>query len=170
MRMIGTIPHADAAERFSDYLVAQGVANMVEESSANGRWTVWIERDDDIERGKYELDAFLKNPGDVKYGALAAKAPTIRKAQEKKQQRRRGHFVDVRTSWGQPRQWAAPVTLTLIALSVIVSVGTGSVGIGAKREALLDKLSFTSRDEQAFAQWQVDHPTPEEQSDLVVFV
>src|SRR5437879_2828841 len=157
MRMIGTIPHAEHAERFSDYLVTQGIENMVEESSTGGGWTVWVEHDDHLERGRSELAAFQKNPGDAKYDKLAARAPTIRKEQARQQERRRRHFVDVRTSWSQPQQWAAPVTLSLIALSIVVSVATGSIGFGPKREALLDKLMFTSRDEQAFAQWQIEH-------------
>ena len=36
MRTIGTIPRQLDAERFSDYLLAQGMPNMVEESGAGG--------------------------------------------------------------------------------------------------------------------------------------
>src|SRR3954466_4208482 len=126
MRMIGHISVGSDAERFSDYLLAQGVENMVEESPGNSQWTVWIERDDDIERGKHELEFFLKNPADAKYGkqSAGAKAAVVRKEKEVRQHKRRRQFVDVRTTWGQPQQWAVPVTIGLLVLTIIVSIMT----------------------------------------------
>jgi GlpG protein len=169
MRMIGTIPRADAAERFSDYLLASGVENMVEESPANGEWSVWVEHDDDIDRGKNELATFLSDPNHARYQA-AARAQTIRKEQEKQQERRRRKFIDVRTRWGQPQQWNAPLTLILIALSILFSFASGSIGIGPKRAAVLDKLLFISADQPAFAQWQNEHPELDDRSDREVYL
>jgi GlpG protein len=123
MRMIGTIPGADDAERFSDYLLTQKIDNMVEESPANRNWSVWVEHDDDLDRGKSELRAFLQNPADTKY-ATAGRADKIRKQEDKAEQRRRQQFIDVRTSWGQPRQWAAPATITLAVICVVVGLAT----------------------------------------------
>ena len=84
MRMIGTIPADADAERFSDYLVTVDVPNMVEEGA--GGWAVWVERDDDLDRAKGELDAFLRNPADAKYNGAARTAERIRKQEEKKQE------------------------------------------------------------------------------------
>src|SRR4051794_18000635 len=100
MRMIGTIPADQDAERFSDYLVAHNIPNMVEESPSGGSWTVWVENDDDIDRGKLELDSFLKNPTDAKYDSAQSSARQIRDQQQQKQKKRRAKYVDVRTSWG----------------------------------------------------------------------
>jgi GlpG protein len=122
--MIGTIPAAQDAERFSDYLLAQKIENMVEESPGGGAWSVWVEKDDDIDRGKSELNTFLTRPADTKYDAAAKTAEQVRRDQEKQQKRLRKKYVDVRTRWGQPKQWAAPITLTLIALSIVASIGT----------------------------------------------
>src|SRR5436309_3453089 len=169
MRMIGTIPRADAAERFSDYLLASGVENMVEESSAGGQWSVWVEHDDDIDRGKAELAAFLANPVHTKY-EVASRAQTIRKEQEKQEERRRRKFIDVRTRWGQPQQWNAPLTLTLIALSILLSFASGSIGFGGKRPGLLNKLLFVSGNEVAFEKWQVEHPELSDRSDREVLL
>ena len=166
--MIGTIPTDSEAERFSDYLVTQQIGNMVEESSSGGDWTVWIENDDHVDRAKGELAAFLKNPVDPKYGAAAIRqADTIRKQQEKAQEKRRENFVDVRTRWGQPRQWMAPVTLSLIAISCIISVATGSIGLGQPRAKALDMLTFTSVDDAVYEKWQLEHPDAE--SDVAVY-
>ena len=158
MRMIGTIPTDSDAERFSDYLVTQKIDNMVEESSSGGDWTVWIENDDHVDRAKGELAAFLKNPVDPKYGAATRQAETIRKQQEKAEEKRRAKYVDVRTRWGQPRQWMAPVTLALIAISCVVSVGTMSVmGIERARHNVLDWFTFTSVFQPgAYEKWQLE--------------
>lgn len=158
MRMIGTIPSDTDAERFSDYLVTQQIGNMVEES-AGGDWAVWVENDDDIDRGKRELHAFLQNPADAKYGAATRQAETIRKEQEKKQKTKRSEVIDVRTRWGQSRQWMAPVTLSLIVLSCIVSVATGSMRFGMQpREQAIDMLMFASPDPADQRKWLDAHP------------
>ena len=160
--MIGTIPTDTEAERFSDYLVTQQIDNMVEESSA-GDWAVWVENDDHIDRAKSELNAFLQNPVDPKYGAAARRADTIRKQQDKAQQKRRDNFIDFRTRWGQARQWAAPLTLILIALSCIISVGTNSLRFGRSepRAAAINMLTFTSADRAQQQRWLDAHPEVE---------
>ena len=162
MRMIGHIPAASDAERFSDYLLAQGVENMVEESAGgDGRWTVWIERDDDIERGKHELEFFLKNPADAKYGkqSAGAKAAAVRKEKEVGQHRRRRQFIDVRTTWGQPQQWAVPVTIALLVLTIILSIATNSIGFGGQpRKDVVAKFTFIPPlSSERYARFWVQH-------------
>src|SRR5688500_7924249 len=147
MRMIGTIPSDSDAERFSDYLVTQKIGNMVEESDA-GDWAVWVEDDDQIDRGKSELHAFLQNPADPKYGAAVRQAETIRKEQEKTQKKKRTKYIDFRTRWGQPQQWMAPLTMMLILLSCVISVGTNSIGFGERRQEAIDIFRFASVNEQ----------------------
>jgi GlpG protein len=139
--MIGNIPPGDHAERFSDYLLAQNIDNMVEES-ASGDWSVWVEHDDDLDRGKVELSGFLANPSDPKFDA-AGKAKRIRADGEKKQKRLQRKYIDVRTRWGQASQWAAPVTLTLIAISALAGIGTR---FGAQMTPIGNYLTFVSFD------------------------
>ena len=122
--MIGSIKGDSDAERFSDYLVTQSIPNMVEELNAGDGWSVWVENDDHIEQAKRELDAFLKNPANEKYGSAQATAAKIRDDQQQQAKRRRARYIDYRTRMGSAKQWAIPVTLTLMALSIAVSVGT----------------------------------------------
>jgi GlpG protein len=168
MRMIGTIPTADAAERFSDYLLTQKIGNMVEESTPNGSWSVWVENDDDLDRGKSELSTFLANPTSGKY-QTAARADKIRKQDEKAQQRRQRQFIDVRTSWGQPRQWAVPLTLLLIIVSCAVSLLTGSMGVGPMRHDILNKLFIIPEDRDAFLTWFAHHSAVWQQNEKIVY-
>src|SRR5436309_22098 len=124
MRIIGSIPDAEDAERFSDYLLTQRIENMVEESAAGNGWTVWVEHDDDLDRGKSELEHFLADRTHAKYGDASTAAQKLREQQAKAKKKKRARFVDVRTSWGQAKSWATPVTLTLLLLSAVVSIGT----------------------------------------------
>ncbi len=144
MRMIGTIPGNAEAERFSDYLVTQKIENMVEES-ATGGWAVWIENDDHLDRAKAELATYLQNPSETKYAAASDSAEQIRQQQVKEKKRRRAKYIDVRTRWGQAQQWAAPVTLTLIALSIVVSIGTM---LGNRMDPWGYRLSYASATQQ----------------------
>src|SRR5687768_13294697 len=68
MRQIGSINNDQDAERFSDYLLTQGIGNMVEEG-AGGTWLVWVENDDHLDRGRTELAQFQANPADPRYEA-----------------------------------------------------------------------------------------------------
>src|SRR4051794_38156123 len=103
MRQIGTIPPEQDAQRFSDYLVTLGIDNTVEESKDG--WAVWVANDDQLDRGRAELESFLVNPGDGRYDAARKVAADLRTQEEKLAARRRARFVDVRTRLGQPRQW-----------------------------------------------------------------
>jgi GlpG protein len=120
MRQIGTIQSERDAKRFGDYLVARGIPCSVEEASQ--AWAVWVERDDDLEKARGELDGFLAHPTDTRYAGVTRQAERIRKSEEKRQVRLRRRFVDVRTRLGQPRQFGQPVTLVLMSLSLVLTI------------------------------------------------
>ncbi|MBA3274122.1 MAG: hypothetical protein H0T11_09660, partial [Chthoniobacterales bacterium] len=120
MRSIGTIPPTLDAERFSDYLHAHDTPNMVEETAPGEKWIVWVDDDDHLDRAKGELDAFLANPKDSKYAGASKAAEKLRVKQTKKQETLRSRFIDVRTSWGSAKQWNCPVTIALIAVSLLI--------------------------------------------------
>jgi GlpG protein len=123
MRQIGSIESDHDAVRFSDYLLTQGIGNMVEEQGPGAAWAVWVEDDDHLDRGRAELQRFQANPGDAKYD-VESKASKIRTQSERAEQRRRSQHVDVRTRWSHPTNLARPVTTVLAAISVLVALGT----------------------------------------------
>ena len=122
MRHIGSIPDETEATRFGDYLLAAGMKNSVEEGASG--WAVWVEDDDKLDAAKAELEAFRANPADRKYAGASLKAEKIRVDAEKKQERLSKRYHDVRTSWGQPQQWAQPVSMALILLSLLAAAAT----------------------------------------------
>lgn len=141
MRSIGTIPPTLDAERFSDFLHAQGMPNMVEETAPGEKWLVWVDNDDHLERAKGELDAFLANPEDSKYAGASKAANALRQQQSKKEQKWRKRFVDVRTSWGSAKQWNCPVTIALMAISILIGFITRA-GDGPPMERVGQYLWF----------------------------
>jgi GlpG protein len=122
MRHIGSIPDETDAIRFGDYLLAAGMKNHVEEGASG--WAVWVEDDDKLDAAKAELETFRAAPADPKYSDAPRKAEKLRVEAEKKQERLAKRFHDVRTSWGAPQQWAMPVSMALILLSLLAAAAT----------------------------------------------
>ncbi len=123
MRRIGTLENKQNAERFTDFLLTEGiVANAQEES---GAWAIWVRDEDHVERTRKELAPFLENPEEAKYAATKAKAAEIRR-QEATRIARSKPIVDVRTQvWTNPTARQVPVTAALIVLSVAVALFSG---------------------------------------------
>jgi GlpG protein len=136
MRHIGSISTETDAKRFGDYLLAAGMRNTIEEGSSG--WAVWVEHDDHLDAARAELETFQANPRDAKYNGAVRKAEKIRSQDDKKQKRLRKLHHDVRTSWTMTRQWAQPVTIVLILLSLLAAAATalGSNQWGAAMNAL----------------------------------
>ena len=118
MRMIGTVPGETEAERFTAYLLTLKIDAYAEKSETSGEWLVWVEHDDLIDRGRDELALFKANPADPKY-AVESQASRIRREKEAAALRRKKNYTDVRTSWSGVQRFAAPVTLALVAISVV---------------------------------------------------
>lgn len=165
--MIGTIPDDTAAERFSDYLVTQKIPNMVEQSAAGAAWDVWVENDDDIDRAKTELAGFLANASASKYDAQT-EAKRVRQETEQSRKKARARYVDFRTQANAgPR--VPPLTIILIVISMIISIGTNSINLGGKRKAnLADHFHFTPEDPVRFYDWQLTNAPEADQPTAVI--
>lgn len=76
MRIIGHIPNKEGATAFGDYLYVEGIRNTIE--GDNGRWAVWIHSEEELEKAKELLAAFLGNPSDNRYRERSRKAEQLR--------------------------------------------------------------------------------------------
>ncbi|HEY0007843.1 MAG TPA: rhomboid family intramembrane serine protease [Tepidisphaeraceae bacterium] len=151
--MIGTIPTAEAAQRFVDYLLTQRINASAESDGrddASANWQIWVEHDDHLDVGREELAAFLRNPTDSRYDS-AANADRIRKEAERAAMRRQENYKDVRTSSARVRSAGTPVALVLIAISVALSLLTGFARDPS--QPMVSKLAF---DDFATAAPQID--------------
>jgi GlpG protein len=121
MRPIGSVKDRHQADLFSKYLVASGIASQVEE--ADGQWTVWVREEDQLETSRDELDAFLANPDNPKYQAVASDAARVREAEQRRRTAASRNTIDVRREvWNQPLTRRAPLTMAIIGVCVLLSL------------------------------------------------
>ncbi len=156
MRHLGTLPSEVLARRFEDYAIANGIEVRAEPE--NGEWSIWLIEEDHLEAGRSEFAAFRDNPEEPKYRAHNGAAEKKRQADRAAYQQFRKNQIDPRRNWGRGGSAlkAGPVTLALIALSVIVSLSTN---FGNDREGTsFYWLTFFSREklslESKLPQWE----------------
>lgn len=147
MRQAGTLPPDADAERFADYLLTLGIKTRID-AGEKGR-IVWIKDEQNLEQGREELSAFLKNPADPRYRIAEDGARAIRKELEAKEQEYRKNLMDVRRRWAQPITGRAPFTMTLIGLSIAVALLSL---VSGGRIHPSEFLQITS-----FERWQLEH-------------
>jgi GlpG protein len=138
MRMIGTVPDETAAQRFGNFLLAQGVDVTVEQGSAG--WQVWVHDDDKLASAAQELAAFGAAPNDQRYAAAAVPAKAALRERRIQERRLAKNFIDVRTHWSQAGHFFAPVTLALMAISCVVAWETDLGAVGP----IVSRLLFTA--------------------------
>ena len=120
MRIIGYLENETSARTFSDYLYVQGIENQLEAES-DGKWAVWVQAEEEIERAKDLLTSYRHYPSDPKFGSEAKSAAKLRERAEQEKaayQKRvydRGELFRRLTSYG-----IGPLSVLLIAISVAV--------------------------------------------------
>jgi GlpG protein len=147
MRRIGTLTDGSQAKRFCDYLVTQAIEAMAEEDlprsaagsdgpgeSRSGAWNIWIREESHVDHARAEFADFQAQPDAAKY-QVASKADEIRHQKVAEEQRRRKQqqanaqraapsapVGGMRV--GRARQQKIPVTIAIIAISVLCSFAT----------------------------------------------
>ncbi|MFM2082085.1 MAG: hypothetical protein RL380_776, partial [Verrucomicrobiota bacterium] len=123
MRSIGHLADEPAAKLFGDFLFVQGVENHVEDDPGHG-WAVWIESEDDLERGERLLREFSAEPTHPRFRAQASGASELRAQREKENL---AHAKKIRSGQHVFRVWYqlgfGPVTALLSVASLLVSTG-----------------------------------------------
>lgn len=76
MRLIGYVPSETNATAFSDFLCVEGINNQVEADKEG--WAIWIHSEDEWQKAKDLLGAFLANPRDPRFAGKSARAREIR--------------------------------------------------------------------------------------------
>jgi GlpG protein len=73
MRQIGTVPDAQAARTFADYLTSLKIEARLDHQGQ--AWALWVFDEDRVQQAKAELEQFLRNPGDPRFAPAAPAAP-----------------------------------------------------------------------------------------------
>ncbi len=134
MRQIGSLPHERDAQRFAAYLVTQGIDAQAEPDSDN--WVIWARDENRIDQAREEFDIFRVDPNDDRYRGAEREAEKIRRETVQRRQAAQKNVVEMRGRWKSPNLVArhAPLTATMIALSILVTLfggfGRATKGIG----------------------------------------
>ena len=139
MRQIGTLPSVEEAQRFEDYLLTRGIKAKTEADTE--AWTVWVYNEDDLDESRQALANFQENPKSEQFTNAQKAATDIRDREQTKAKKARKNVVDVRQKWQRPLASRCPVTFGLIAVSVIVFIGSDMAN---EHEPILNALSIAS--------------------------
>ena len=120
MRQAGTIKDEQQATQFADYLLAKGISSKVLPESDG--WSIWIQDEAKIDSAKQELEKFRESPTDPLYGKASGVAKEIRRRTEKENKRAKRNVIDARVALSRPVAQGAPLTISLIVLSIAVAL------------------------------------------------
>jgi GlpG protein len=118
VRQIGTLPRTLDPRVLGDHLLAQGMKARFDEQPDG--WLVWIYNEDQLEKARAELQAYLDRPHDPRYAASARSAQEVRTREKKLDRAYQKNFRDVTDQWSGVRFRRRPLTIFLVAASVAV--------------------------------------------------
>ena len=148
MRQVGSLPDQQKAERFAAYLVTQGIDAHAEQD--NHDWAVWVRDEDRLDQARDSLSHFRLDPDDSRYRGVERDAEVIRREEFQRRAAAQKNLIEMRGRWSRPMAARAPLTMTAIMLSILVTIfgrmGKAEVGIG---RSINEQLVFCAPDDYA---------------------
>lgn len=121
MRQIGTLQTQTQADRFTAFLVTQGISAVAEAETQ--WWTIWVRDEDQVSRARDALEEFRRNPDDARYHGVVREANAVLQAEAKRRDLARKNVIPVGGGrLGQPGLRATPLTAVVIALCAVLFV------------------------------------------------
>jgi GlpG protein len=137
--MLASTPEGSAARLFGDHLTSLSIDNTVEQGESV--FSVWVHDDDRLDAARREWEQFIANPTDPRYAAAGEAARRKLQQDQSRDEARRQNFVDVRTQWSTLSSRPMPLTMLLLAASVVVTFLTK---FGEDLEPVANKLLIAS--------------------------
>lgn len=148
MRQIGRLTEESLAQRFANYLTATGSDAQCE--AEGDQWVIWVLDDDKVDDAKAELAKFEVNPNAEIYVKSAKLAADLEKERERVRKQADKNVVRMSQRW-QPRgNGETPVSLGLIAISILITLLTQ---FGGNRTNLLDSIWISKLDARSKFEW-----------------
>lgn len=129
MRCVGYIESESQARVFRSYLLTLGIHADLEQAR-DKRWGVWVHEENRLDEGAAELQAFVADPKNERFSRGAAAGQEIDRARAKDERKYKDRHVDMRTAWHKNQSGGAPLTYTLIFISVAVTLMQHFPGMG----------------------------------------
>lgn len=116
MRQIGTIPNLAWAERFTAFLITQGIIAQAEEEG--GAWAIWVRDEDHLDEAKAAFEQFKANPEDPQYQDALREATAILAAETKRREEAQKNVIEMRGRWRRPGARRNPLVVSVILLCI----------------------------------------------------
>ncbi len=138
MRLIGHLPTEANATTFSDFLCVEGIGNEVEPETEG--WAVWIHSEDEWQKARDLLAAFLANPRDARFADKSARARELRASATAEVEAVERRTYDRRAIFRASMSYSVgPLTAILMGLCVALAVLAWS----GYKERILNELQLT---------------------------
>ncbi len=135
MRQIGTVSDQVAAERFTAYLITQGLAAQAEQEGES--WAIWIRNEDQVPTAKEAFRQFVEQPNDPRYAQVVHEAHRLLQQEADRREQARRNLVDAGVPWRRPSSHRTPLTNVILGLCIVVFVLSG---LGAERDSTARRM------------------------------
>jgi len=144
MRRIGSIPQERDAQRLAAHLVTLGIDSHAEQDGDS--WAIWVRDENRIAEAREAMEEFRADPHDGRYQGAEREAESIRREARRRRQEARKNVIEMRGHWRPIGVQRGPLTATLIALSILVTLvggfGKARKGIGGTINQQLSFVGF----------------------------
>ena len=123
MRQIGTLPTQVQAERFTAYLITQGVPVVAEPDGET--WEIWVRDENHLDDARQALGEFVQNPDDARYDGAIRAASELLQEEAKRREAAQKNVVQMSGRWRRPGARKAPLVVAVIILCSIMFVLSG---------------------------------------------
>jgi GlpG protein len=118
LRQVGTLPKGLDPKVFADYLLTLGIKTRVD-ARPDGS-LLWAYNEDHVARASEELKGYLSQPDDPRFQKAVDAAETIRRRELERDKEFRKNDRAVSDLWAHPGVRRRPLTIALLAVSVVV--------------------------------------------------
>jgi len=123
MRQIGTLQTQAQADRFTAFLITQGISSVAEPDTT--WWTIWIRDEDQVPPAREALEEFRRSPDDPRYHDAVRTAHAVLQEEAKRREIARKNVVTMSARGGSAGLQTAPLTAVVIGLCIILFVMSG---------------------------------------------
>jgi GlpG protein len=145
MRQITTLPDPQLAQRLADHLLTLDIETQLMDEA--GQVAVWVRDEDRVAQARQELEDFLRNPADARYGKASAAARTRRKqdaASTKEYQRKQSAFEEKMADDGAGE--VKVITFSLVLISVVLTLASNFATDSSPVTKALSIASYSAED------------------------
>ena len=115
MRQIGTLSDRAQANRFTAFLVAQGISAHSEET--DNHWSIWVREENQLAQAKAALAEFIADPTHPRYQDAEKSAGVRAREESAKRDAAKKNVVEMRNRWSSRRPMRRrPMTIAIVLL------------------------------------------------------